>query len=227
MSLDSITSKQCFCLSEDQCAKGHDRAIYLGVVLEIKWDLMKKSGILWVLCRHSLRLMEVSVGPTACALLHGAVSVFFSGSLSQSSLKFLLLNPAVHFAQVVKECRAVVIAGGTMQPVREPEPASCAPALGWDRTGGKVHRQASSCPVGPQTRKGFEQAEQRPPGGIAVLAHAWAFSPGWGRVGGTVKGMGGGTAADLCFWSHRTTLLPKTAVLELQAPLGALVPFLS
>lgn len=42
----------------------------------------------------------------------------YAGSLSESSIKFLLLNPAVHFAQVLKECRAVVIAGGTMQPVR-------------------------------------------------------------------------------------------------------------
>lgn len=59
---------------------------------------------------------------------------FFPGSLSQSSLKFLLLNPAVHFAQVVKECRAVVIAGGTMQPVRtRPLPH----------------------PVGPPTRRGL------------------------------------------------------------------------
>uniref|UniRef100_A0A2K5D6F1 DEAD/H-box helicase 11 n=1 Tax=Aotus nancymaae TaxID=37293 RepID=A0A2K5D6F1_AOTNA len=47
----------------------------------------------------------------------GRVILSRQGSLSQSSLKFLLLNPAVHFAQVVKECRAVVIAGGTMQPV--------------------------------------------------------------------------------------------------------------
>ncbi|XP_033615327.1 ATP-dependent DNA helicase DDX11 [Fukomys damarensis] len=46
-------------------------------------------------------------------------SVLPAGSLSQSSLKFLLLNPAVHFAQVVKECRAVVIAGGTMRPVSD------------------------------------------------------------------------------------------------------------
>nr|XP_003468022.2 ATP-dependent DNA helicase DDX11-like [Cavia porcellus] len=41
------------------------------------------------------------------------------GSLSQSSLKFLLLNPAVQFAQVMEECRAVVIVGGTMQPVSD------------------------------------------------------------------------------------------------------------
>uniref|UniRef100_A0A665VJA8 ATP-dependent DNA helicase DDX11 n=1 Tax=Echeneis naucrates TaxID=173247 RepID=A0A665VJA8_ECHNA len=37
----------------------------------------------------------------------------------EGSVKFLLLNPAVHFAQVLKECRAVVIAGGTMQPVSD------------------------------------------------------------------------------------------------------------
>ncbi|XP_004461898.2 ATP-dependent DNA helicase DDX11 isoform X2 [Dasypus novemcinctus] len=49
----------------------------------------------------------------------GRVILSRQGSLSQSSLKFLLLNPAVHFAQVVKECRAVIIAGGTMQPVSD------------------------------------------------------------------------------------------------------------
>uniref|UniRef100_A0A8C6DV27 DEAD/H-box helicase 11 n=1 Tax=Moschus moschiferus TaxID=68415 RepID=A0A8C6DV27_MOSMO len=49
----------------------------------------------------------------------GRVILSRQGSLSQSSLKFLLLNPAVHFTQVVKECRAVVIAGGTMQPVSD------------------------------------------------------------------------------------------------------------
>ncbi|XP_053400123.1 ATP-dependent DNA helicase DDX11-like isoform X2 [Mercenaria mercenaria] len=38
---------------------------------------------------------------------------------SQCSIKFLLLNPAVHFASVVQEARAVVVAGGTMQPISE------------------------------------------------------------------------------------------------------------
>uniref|UniRef100_A0A4X2K4D5 DEAD/H-box helicase 11 n=1 Tax=Vombatus ursinus TaxID=29139 RepID=A0A4X2K4D5_VOMUR len=49
----------------------------------------------------------------------GRVIVSRQGSLSQSSLRFLLLNPSVHFAQVVKECRAMIIAGGTMQPVAD------------------------------------------------------------------------------------------------------------
>ncbi|KAK2491208.1 hypothetical protein MC885_014481 [Smutsia gigantea] len=49
----------------------------------------------------------------------GRVILSRRGNLSQSSLKFLLLNPAVPFAPVVKECRAVVIAGGTMQPVSD------------------------------------------------------------------------------------------------------------
>lgn len=39
--------------------------------------------------------------------------------LSVSSIKFLLLNPAVEFEVIVNEARSVVIAGGTMQPVSE------------------------------------------------------------------------------------------------------------
>ncbi|XP_061577917.1 ATP-dependent DNA helicase DDX11 [Cololabis saira] len=49
----------------------------------------------------------------------GRVVVHRQGTLSESSVKFLLLNPAVHFAQVLEECRAVIIAGGTMQPVSD------------------------------------------------------------------------------------------------------------
>ncbi|XP_034734747.1 ATP-dependent DNA helicase DDX11 [Etheostoma cragini] len=49
----------------------------------------------------------------------GRVVVHRQGTLSESSVKFLLLNPAVHFAQVLKQCRAVIIAGGTMQPVSD------------------------------------------------------------------------------------------------------------
>ncbi|CAH2105474.1 unnamed protein product [Euphydryas editha] len=34
-------------------------------------------------------------------------------------LKYLLLNPAEHFHQVVNQCRSVIVAGGTMEPVNE------------------------------------------------------------------------------------------------------------
>uniref|UniRef100_A0A8C8I1S2 ATP-dependent DNA helicase DDX11 n=1 Tax=Oncorhynchus tshawytscha TaxID=74940 RepID=A0A8C8I1S2_ONCTS len=49
----------------------------------------------------------------------GRVVLHTQGSVAVSSMKFLLLNPAVHFAQVLKDCRAVIIAGGTMQPVSD------------------------------------------------------------------------------------------------------------
>ncbi|CAB3257841.1 unnamed protein product [Arctia plantaginis] len=34
-------------------------------------------------------------------------------------LKYLLLNPAEHFSDVVKQCRSVIVAGGTMEPINE------------------------------------------------------------------------------------------------------------
>ncbi|XP_023841451.1 ATP-dependent DNA helicase DDX11 isoform X2 [Salvelinus sp. IW2-2015] len=49
----------------------------------------------------------------------GRVVLHTLGSVAVSSMKFLLLNPAVHFSQVLKDCRAVIIAGGTMQPVSD------------------------------------------------------------------------------------------------------------
>ncbi|KAI1882536.1 hypothetical protein AGOR_G00251760 [Albula goreensis] len=49
----------------------------------------------------------------------GRVVIQRQGVVAQSSVKFLLLNAAVHFAPVLRECRAVIIAGGTMQPVAD------------------------------------------------------------------------------------------------------------
>ncbi|EGV91476.1 ATP-dependent DNA helicase DDX11 [Cricetulus griseus] len=62
--------------------------------------------------------IEAFLAALTTANQDGRVILSRQGSVGESSLKFLLLNPAVHFAQVVRECRAVVIAGGTMQPVR-------------------------------------------------------------------------------------------------------------
>ncbi|XP_041487787.1 ATP-dependent DNA helicase DDX11 isoform X1 [Microtus oregoni] len=63
--------------------------------------------------------IEAFLAALTTANQDGRVILNRQGNVGQSSLKFLLLNPAVHFAQVVKECRAVVIAGGTMQPVSD------------------------------------------------------------------------------------------------------------
>ncbi|KAL0968343.1 hypothetical protein UPYG_G00265650 [Umbra pygmaea] len=49
----------------------------------------------------------------------GRLMLRTQGTVALSSVKFLLLNPAVHFCQVLRECRAVIIAGGTMQPVSD------------------------------------------------------------------------------------------------------------
>ncbi|XP_029420170.1 ATP-dependent DNA helicase DDX11 isoform X2 [Nannospalax galili] len=63
--------------------------------------------------------IEAFLAALTTANQDGRVILTHQGTLGQSSLKFLLLNPAVHFAQVVKNCRSVVIAGGTMQPVSD------------------------------------------------------------------------------------------------------------
>lgn len=45
-------------------------------------------------------------------------------SLKESYLKYMLLDPAHHFKSVVEEARAVILAGGTMEPVRSAGPVS-------------------------------------------------------------------------------------------------------
>ena len=50
--------------------------------------------------------------------MHVVLILFYIlGQTSHSSIKFLLLNPGIHFTDIVRECRAVVMVGGTMQPV--------------------------------------------------------------------------------------------------------------
>lgn len=34
-------------------------------------------------------------------------------------VRFILLNPVIHFQEIVKKSRSVILAGGTMQPVSE------------------------------------------------------------------------------------------------------------
>ncbi|XP_045596543.2 ATP-dependent DNA helicase DDX11 [Procambarus clarkii] len=57
------------------------------------------------------------------ALLHstedGRVIVTVGPSPQKSSIKYLVLNPASHFHDIVKQCRSIIVAGGTMRPVSE------------------------------------------------------------------------------------------------------------
>ena len=41
------------------------------------------------------------------------------GSLARSSLKYILMNPASQFTDLVRDCRSIIVAGGTMQPISE------------------------------------------------------------------------------------------------------------
>uniref|UniRef100_A0A8C4QHC2 DEAD/H (Asp-Glu-Ala-Asp/His) box helicase 11 n=1 Tax=Eptatretus burgeri TaxID=7764 RepID=A0A8C4QHC2_EPTBU len=54
-------------------------------------------------------------------LLHAAAAhsscLSSAGTVACSSLQFMMLNPAVHFADIVQDCRSLIIAGGTMQPI--------------------------------------------------------------------------------------------------------------
>ncbi|KYM77805.1 Putative ATP-dependent RNA helicase DDX11-like protein 8 [Atta colombica] len=49
----------------------------------------------------------------------GRICVLPSTTVGQGIIKFLLLNPAAHFHDIVKDARSVVLAGGTMEPMSE------------------------------------------------------------------------------------------------------------
>ncbi|XP_077295198.1 ATP-dependent DNA helicase DDX11 [Arctopsyche grandis] len=49
----------------------------------------------------------------------GRILLVKTKSVEDSFYKFLLLNPAVQFSNIVKESRSVIVAGGTMQPFSE------------------------------------------------------------------------------------------------------------
>ncbi|CAK9814513.1 ATP-dependent DNA helicase DDX11 [Anthophora plagiata] len=49
----------------------------------------------------------------------GRIFVIPGSTIGQSIIKFLLLNPAAHFHDIVRDARAVILAGGTMAPMNE------------------------------------------------------------------------------------------------------------
>ncbi|XP_046624833.1 ATP-dependent DNA helicase DDX11 [Neodiprion virginianus] len=49
----------------------------------------------------------------------GRIFLLPASTLGQAALKFVLLNPAAHFADIVTDARAIILAGGTMEPMSE------------------------------------------------------------------------------------------------------------
>lgn len=66
-----------------------------------------------------MMLVESFVFALTSANKDGRVVIQRQACVAQCSVRFLLLNAALHFAEVLRDCRAVIIAGGTMQPVAE------------------------------------------------------------------------------------------------------------
>ncbi|CAL4123180.1 unnamed protein product, partial [Meganyctiphanes norvegica] len=53
------------------------------------------------------------------ASVDGRVVVQIGNVPRKSYIKYLLLNPASHFHEIVQQCRSVIVAGGTMRPMNE------------------------------------------------------------------------------------------------------------
>lgn len=49
----------------------------------------------------------------------GRILVSKTSDLNKSYIKYILLNPANHFSDIVQQARSIIVAGGTMEPVSE------------------------------------------------------------------------------------------------------------
>uniref|UniRef100_A0AAY4BU36 ATP-dependent DNA helicase DDX11 n=1 Tax=Denticeps clupeoides TaxID=299321 RepID=A0AAY4BU36_9TELE len=66
-----------------------------------------------------MMLVESFLSALTSANKDGRVVIQRHECVARCSVRFLLLNAALHFAELLKDCRSVIIAGGTMQPVAE------------------------------------------------------------------------------------------------------------
>lgn len=83
------------------------------------------SSLLWII----LWLCDETEGA-----LTNSVCVLQAGRGVEGAIKFIQMNPAVHFEEIVEKARSVILAGGTMQPVRREHrcvAAGSATHVGW------------------------------------------------------------------------------------------------
>lgn len=72
-----------------------------------------------IVMRSPLMHIEGFISSLTNADKDGRIVLTKQPLLSNCTLKFLLMNPAVHFKDLLSEARSVIVAGGTMQPMEE------------------------------------------------------------------------------------------------------------
>lgn len=72
--------------------------------------------------RHisALHVVEAFLSALTNADSDGRISTTaFLGTQSKTTIKYMLLNPAIYFEEILRESRAVIVAGGTMAPMND------------------------------------------------------------------------------------------------------------
>ena len=54
---------------------------------------------------------------TSNAATDGRIRVYYDANLKTTVFKYIMLNPALHFKNIIRDARSVILAGGTMEPI--------------------------------------------------------------------------------------------------------------
>ena len=107
MSSSNVTVRSA-ALSKGESSKRDNKTTTIGSLATIEDQYQRSSPLM---------LIESFLNALTNMSADGRICVTLTGEMTNSNFKFLLLNPSVHFEEIVKDSRAVVVAGGTMQPV--------------------------------------------------------------------------------------------------------------
>ena len=95
-------------LSKGESSQRDNKTTTIGSLATIEDQYQRSSPLM---------LIESFLNALTNMSADGRICVTLTGEMTNLNFKFLLLNPSVHFEEIVKDSRAVVVAGGTMQPV--------------------------------------------------------------------------------------------------------------